>query len=104
MDEMMRKISAYPNGTILRISWDSGRVVIEGAIDTIYETDNGVEEDEKEYLEFYACAVFVKRIIKNLSNKPLVTNRLIEISIENPPSKIELADGTVIWNRSPQNS
>lgn len=97
MDKMIRKISVYPNGTLLRISWDSGKAAIEGIIDTIYETDNSAEDDEDQYQEFYACAVFVKRIIRNLSSRPLTANMLIEISIQNQPSKIELADGTVIW-------
>lgn len=97
MDKMIRKISVYPNGTLLRISWDSGKAAIEGIIDTIYETDNSAEDDEDQYQEFYACAVLVKRIIRNLSSRPLTANMLIEISIQNQPSKIELADGTVIW-------
>lgn len=70
MDKMMQKISAYPNGTLLRISWDSGKTAIEGIIDTIYETDNGAEDDEDQYQEFYACAVLVKRIIRNRSSTP----------------------------------
>lgn len=53
--------------------------------------------DEEQYQEFYACAVLVKRIVRNLSNSPLAVNSLTEVSVENPPSAIELADGTVIW-------
>lgn len=99
MDKMMQKISAYPNGTLLQISWDSGRTAIEGIIDTIYETDNGAEMDKEQYREFYACAVLVKRIIRNRSSTPLAANTLIEVSIQNQPSKIKLADGTVIWEK-----
>ena len=95
MDEMMRQISAFPNGTLLRISWDSGKAVIEGILDTIYETDNGTEIDEEQYQEFYACAVLVQKVVRNLSGSPLAVNTLIEVSIENQPSKIELADGMV---------
>ena len=72
MDEMMQKISAYPNGTPLRISWDSGKAVIAGIIDTIYETDNGAEDDKDQYQEFYACAVLIKRIIRNLRDRKSV--------------------------------
>ena len=97
MDKMMQQLSTHPNGTFLRISWDFGKVVIEGTLDTIYETDNGAEMDKEQYLEFYACAVLVKRIVRNLSNSPLAVNSLTEVSVENPPSAIELADGTVIW-------
>ena len=97
MDKMMQQLSTHPNGTFLRISWDFGKVVIEGTLDTIYETDNGAEMDGEQYQEFYACAVLVKRIVRNLSNSPLAVNSLTEVSVENPPSAIELADGTVIW-------
>ncbi len=97
MDKIMQQLSTHPNGTFLRISWDFGKVVIEGTLDTIYETDNGAEMDEEQYQEFYACAVLVKRIVRNLSNSPLAVNSLTEVSVENPPSAIELADGTVIW-------
>ena len=98
MDKMMQQLSTHPNGTFLRISWDFGKVVIEGTLDTIYETDNGAEMDEEHYQEFYACAVLVKRIVRNLSNSPLAVNSLTEVSVENPPSAIELADGTVMEN------
>ena len=37
-DKMMQQLSTHPNGTFLRISWDFGKVVIEGTLDTIYET------------------------------------------------------------------
>lgn len=100
MDKMMQQLSTHPNGTFLRISWDFGKVVIEGTLDTIYETDNGAEMDEEHYQEFYACAVLVKRIVRNLSNSPLAVNSLnslTEVSVENLPSKIELVDETVIW-------
>ena len=96
MDKIMQQLSTHPNGTFLRISWDFGKVVIEGTLDTIYETDNGAEMDEEQYQEFYACAT-PERIVRNLSNSPLAVNSLTEVSVENPPSAIELADGTVIW-------
>ena len=54
MDKMMQQLSTHSNGTFLRISWDFGKVVIEGTLDTIYETDNGAEMDEEQYQEFYA--------------------------------------------------
>jgi hypothetical protein len=97
MDEMIEKISRYPNGTFLRISWEGGNLIIEGEIDTVYETDNGLEEDEDKYLEFYACTVTVKKIINNSIDKFVNIDDLVEVSIENPPTSIELGDGTLIW-------
>lgn len=63
MDEMIQKINAYPNGTFLKIIWDYGKIVVEGVIDTIYETDNGLEEEEDGYQEFYVCAFMVKKVL-----------------------------------------
>ena len=100
MDEMLEKISRYPNGTFLRISWEDGKLIIEGEIDTVYETDNGLEDDDDKYQEFYACTVTVKRVISNLMYKTVKTDDLVEISIENSPTSIELGDGTLIWEKS----
>ena len=66
MDEMMREISKYPNGTYLKIEWENSQLVLEGIIDTIYETDNGLEEDDTGYMEFYACSFRIEKIIKNV--------------------------------------
>ena len=52
IDEMVRTLSQYPNGTFLRLSWDCESFVIDGILDTIYETDNGADEGSKEYQEF----------------------------------------------------
>ena len=41
IDDMVREISKYPNGTYLKIEWENSQLVLEGIIDTIYETDNG---------------------------------------------------------------
>lgn len=46
MDEMIQKVSAYPNGTYLKIIWSFGKDELEGIIDTVYETNNGLNEDE----------------------------------------------------------
>lgn len=97
MDEMIKKISVYPNGTFLKINWEYGKVIIEGIIDTIYETNNGLDEDEDGYQEFYACAVMIKKVINMLEGEKVNVNELIEISNENQPTSIELEDGTIIW-------
>ena len=99
-DEMMQVLSKYPNGTLLRFCWDYGALVIDGTIDTIYETDNSADENSKEYQEFYACAVQIKRIIENTTNKFLIVNSLVEVSINNQPTSIELPNGAVIWSIS----
>ena len=99
-DEMLQVLSKYPNGTLLRFCWNYGALVIDGIIDTIYETDNGSDENSKEYQEFYACAIQIKHIVKNTTNKFLMVNSLIEVSKNNPPTSIELPNGVVIWSVS----
>lgn len=99
MDEMMKVISRYSNGTYLRVEWDNGQLVLEGKIDTIYESDNGLEEEDDEYKEFYACAFSVENVLNNLKNKECHTGRLVEISMENEPTLIALDDGNIIWRK-----
>lgn len=96
MDEMMQTISRYPNGTVLKVSWQFGKIVIEGLIDTIYETDNGLENTE-DYREYFACAFKVQKIIRNLGGVNLERGQLIEISKYNEPTSIELENHTIIW-------
>lgn len=77
-------------------------MIIEGEIDTVYETDNGLEEDDDDddkYREFYACTVTVKKVINNSIDKIVNTDDLVEVSIENSPTSIELGDGTLIWEK-----
>ncbi|MCH5185002.1 MAG: hypothetical protein J1F64_02640 [Oscillospiraceae bacterium] len=101
MDEMMKKINKYPNGTYLKIEFSDGLLVLYGTIDTMYETNNGLEEDEDGYKEFYACLISIEKIITNLSDNILQEGDLIEISIEDQPTLIETRDGTVIWKAHP---
>ena len=97
MDEMMREISKYANGTCVRIKWKNDQLVLGGRIDTIYETDNGVDKEDINYKEFYACALRVEKIIQNPKNIDCSINSLVEISVENQPTLITLFDGSIIW-------
>ncbi|ODM24763.1 hypothetical protein [Acetivibrio mesophilus] len=97
MDELMKQLSKYPNGTNIIIVWDTG-LCIEGIINTIYESNNGLEEDEEGYKEFYACAVEVVSIIADSVGRVEVGN-LIEVSMENCPLCVKLKDGLEIWKR-----
>lgn len=97
MDEMMREINKYPNGTYLKLEWEDRQLVLEGIIDTIYETDNRLDEEDTRYREFYACAFKIEKTIQNLEDKDCNINNLIEISVENQPSLIMLYDGSIVW-------
>lgn len=99
MDEMMKAISKYANGTYLRVEWNDGQLALEGKIDTIYESNNGLDEEDDGYKEFYACAFNVENILNNLNDKECPIGGLIEISIENEPTLIELNDGSIIWRK-----
>ena len=46
MDEMMKRINKFDNGTYLKVEWQNGQLVLGGRIDTIYETNNGLEEND----------------------------------------------------------
>lgn len=94
---MMKEISQYPNGTYLKVEWDNGQLTLDGTIDTIYESDNGLDEEDTAYKEFYACAFRVKKIIRNQKNKDYAIDSLIEISVENQPTRITLPDGGIVW-------
>ncbi len=100
MDEMMRVINKYSNGTYLKVEWGSGELVLEGEIDTIYESNNGLDEENVGYKEFYACAFRIKNIINNINNIEYHVGDLIEISVENEPALIVLNDGSVGWEKS----
>ncbi len=99
MDEMIRAINRYPNGTCLKVEWENGKLVLEGKIDTIYESNNGLDEDANGYKEFYACAFRIEKILMDSLNKGYDINSLLEISIVNEPTLISLKDGSVIWKK-----
>lgn len=80
MDEMMKVISRYVNETYLKVEWENGQLVLEGKIDTIYESNNGLDEEEDGYKEFYARVFRIEKILKNSSFKVYDINVLIEIS------------------------
>lgn len=97
MDEMMKRINKFDNGTYLKVEWQNGQLVLGGRIDTIYETNNGLEENDVGYREFYACTFKIEKIFQNFTDKILKENDLMEISIENQPTLITLSNGNIIW-------
>ena len=95
----MKEISKYANGTYLKVEWENGQLVLGGKIDTIYESNNGLEEDDHGYKEFYACAFSVENIFTSPKDKEYNIGSLIEISLENEPTLIALDDGSIIWSK-----
>lgn len=97
MDEMLRAISNYPNGTYLQIEWADAGVILGGVIDTIYQTDNGYPEGTSGFREYYVCAFRLRDVIKNLSGNAYNANSLMEISMEAPPTTITLRNDELVW-------
>lgn len=97
MDEMLKAISHFPNGTYLKLEWINANVILGGIIDTIYQTDNGKPENTSTFREYYACAFRIKDIIQNMSSIQYSINSLMEVSMEAPPSKITLQNDVIVW-------
>lgn len=99
MNTLVLSLNEYPSGTKLLIEWEDKLKVL-GEIDTIFETDNGLEIDEEGYEEYLACVIKVISIIKNKANYPLEESQLMEISQDTHlgiPSKVSLENGDAIF-------
>jgi hypothetical protein len=96
MDEFISVLNRYPNGTEVLIEWENN-LKVKAEIDTIYETDNGLELEEDGYEEYFACTLKILSIEKNLSNKAIKEGQLLELSRLNKPDNIFLANGELIW-------
>lgn len=69
--------------------------VIEAQVDTCYETDNGLEDDDPNYEEYHACAMKIIKIIVD-KNKSLQEGSLIEINYHNYPQQIKDSQDNVL--------
>ena len=58
MDSMLKAIDQYPNGTDIIVEPVTGDTII-GHIDTIYESDNELPEEDPGYEEYYSCVIQV---------------------------------------------
>lgn len=97
--DVVSVLNRYPNGTRLRIVLEEGRIILEGVIDTIYETCNNLDDNDGRCVEYYACAFMITRVAKNFSTTKFEEDTLLELSKYNEPLQIELQDGTVIWEK-----
>lgn len=93
---MERFFSAIDNNVsqIYVLTFPNGDV-IEAQVDTCYETDNGLEDDDPEFEEYHACALRVTKIVVDKS-KALQEGKLIEINYHNYPQQIKDSNGNVI--------
>lgn len=95
MDKLIQTLNKLPNGSEITIIWtDIAKILAE--IDTIYETDNGLEPTDIKYREFYSCLVLVKEILFCSTDSQIREGDYIDITEQNSPSKI-IYRGKQIW-------
>lgn len=91
---------AFDGNKTLLISWNNGFRIKCKSSTGVYETDTEPEDDD--YIGEYAAAVNEIEILQKGSDNSVefhIYNNSMEISILNTPSKIELEDGTVLWEK-----
>ena len=99
MDEMMRAIIKFPNGTGLIVEMKN-RGLITGFIDTIYKDDNGLDFESEGYEEYDSCVIYVTKLSRDHNGEIYQPGQLTEINYKMPVEQIQLFDGTVIWKSS----
>jgi hypothetical protein len=103
-DPLIRTLIKYEKVDMI-IEWETGLKVI-GKLDTVFETDNGLDDDNVNYIEFHAVVFQVNHILMQPTNKDdslynwLIEKKgkLIEVSLYvDPPSAIYLTNGQCVW-------
>ncbi len=88
-------LSINDNATQIYILTYSDGDIIEAQVDTCYETDNGLDDDDPEYEEYHACAMKIVKIIVDKTQK-LKEGSLIEINYHNYPQHIKDLQGNIL--------
>ncbi|MEI2357449.1 hypothetical protein [Mesobacillus zeae] len=98
--DIMKIFAKYPNGEMFVVEWEDG-FKFEGKIDTLHETDNGLDEDEPGYKEYHAAIFKIKKIIAHSQESRkwnIEEQQLYEVSMEEPPlSLYHVATREIVW-------
>ncbi|OZI12921.1 hypothetical protein CEW92_04080 [Bacillaceae bacterium SAS-127] len=95
-NSLLREISKYPNGAVFFITLENG-LEAEVTLDTIYETDNGLEEDEPGFKEYMAALFVINKILKVAKENVPKEGSYFEVSILEPPKELQLLSGENVW-------
>ena len=84
---LFKDISEEPH-KIYILEFNDGSI-LKAQMDTCYESDNGLEEDDEQYQEYYSCAMEIIKVIKATTPEKKYKERmLIEINYLNYPKSI----------------
>ena len=93
MEKLFLPINNNAN-QIYILTYSNGDVV-EAKVDTCYETDNGLEDNDPNYEEYYACAMKITKIIVD-KKRNLQEGSLIEINYHNYPQQIKDSQDNIL--------
>ncbi|MFS8188854.1 hypothetical protein ACMG4J_19160 [Rossellomorea marisflavi] len=103
-DPLIKALKDHRKSTIV-MEWENG-LKVSGKLDTIFETDNGYEDDDVNFKEYDSAIFRVDNILSephdvdNVIYKWLANHKgdLIEVSLYNDcPSILKLTNGVTIW-------
>ena len=87
-------VDKFPN-EIYTLEFSDG-TIIRAKIDTLFETDNGIELGEDGYEEYNACAMRVIEIVVLGKDHHFEEGKLTEINYHNYPLSIKTSSGEII--------